>query len=91
MSCNRPHFRPAPVIPEERPCPRWRIRKTTCPPRCRCPPATWQALDGSKITGKQLAVSPSGEGNILLQFVQANLGAQQIVKSQADCIFWKTA
>ena len=86
------------------------------------PPATWEALDGSKITGKQLAVSPGGAGNIPLQFVQANpamgmgamsgvtyiqrvktqggvapasvcaasnMGAKQIVKYQADYIFWK--
>lgn len=36
------------------------------------PPATWEAMDGSKITGKQLAVSPGGAGNIPLQFVQAD-------------------
>jgi len=36
------------------------------------PPATWEAMDGSKITGKQLAVAPGGTGNIPLQFVQAN-------------------
>ena len=36
------------------------------------PPATWEAMDGSKITGKQLAVAPGGAGNIPLQFVQAN-------------------
>ncbi len=36
------------------------------------PPATWQALDGSAITGKQLAVSSGGAGNIPLQLVQAN-------------------
>jgi hypothetical protein len=86
------------------------------------PPATWEAMDGSKITGKQLAVSPGGAGNIPLQFVQANpamgmgamtgvtyiqrvktmggvapasacaagnLGSKQIVKYQADYIFWK--
>lgn len=34
---------------------------------------TWEAADGSKVTGKQLAVSPaSGTGNIPLQLVQAN-------------------
>lgn len=91
------------------------------------PAATWEAMDGSKIAGKQLAVSPGGEGNIPLQIVQANpavgmgamvvvsgvtdsqrvktlggvapasacgagnLGAKQIVKYQADCIFWKAA
>jgi hypothetical protein len=86
------------------------------------PPATWEAMDGSKITGKQLAVSPGGAGNIPLQFVQANpamgmgamsgvtyiqrvktmggvapasacgmanMGEKQIVKYQADYIFWK--
>ena len=88
------------------------------------PPATWEAMDGSKITGKQLAVSSGGAGNIPLQFVQANpamgmgamsgvtyiqrvktqggvapasacgasnMGAKQIVKYQADYIFWKAA
>lgn len=34
---------------------------------------TWEAMDGSKVTGKQVAVSPaSGPGNIPLQLVQAN-------------------
>ncbi len=88
------------------------------------PPATWEAMDGSRITGKQLAVSPGGQGNIPLQFVQANpamgsgamagvtyiqrvntkggvapslpcamdnAGAKQVVKYQADYIFWKAA
>ena len=36
------------------------------------PPATWAALDGSKITGTQLAVAPAGAGNIPLQLVKAN-------------------
>lgn len=36
------------------------------------PPATWAAMDGSAITGKQLAVSSGGAGNIPLQLVQAN-------------------
>lgn len=36
------------------------------------PPATWEAMDGSKLTGKQLAVAPSGEGNLPYQLVQAN-------------------
>lgn len=36
------------------------------------PPATWEAMDGSRITGKQLAVAPGGAGNIPLQLVQAN-------------------
>lgn len=33
---------------------------------------TWESSDGSKVTGKQLAVSPGGEGAIPLQLVQAN-------------------
>ena len=36
------------------------------------PPATWQALDGSKVTGTQLAVAPAGEGNLPYQLVKAN-------------------
>lgn len=36
------------------------------------PPATWEAIDGSKVTGTQLAVAPGGEGNIPYQLVQAN-------------------
>lgn len=36
------------------------------------PPATWEATDGSKVTGTQLAVAPGGEGNIPYQLVQAN-------------------
>ncbi len=36
------------------------------------PPATWEAMDGSKFDGKQLAVAPGGEGNIPFQLVQAN-------------------
>lgn len=36
------------------------------------PPATWEALDGSKLTATQLAVSPNGDGNIPLQLVEAN-------------------
>jgi hypothetical protein len=31
---------------------------------------TWEHSDGSKITGKQLAVAPAGGGNIPLQLVQ---------------------
>ena len=86
------------------------------------PPATWEAMDGSKITGTQVAVSPAGPGNIPLQLVKANpamgmgamtgvtfiqrlaikggaapasecapanKGAKEIVKYQADYIFWK--
>ncbi len=36
------------------------------------PPATWQSLDGSKITGSQIAISPSKPGSIPLQLVRAN-------------------
>jgi hypothetical protein len=42
---------------------------------------TWEANDGSKVTGKQLAVASAGAGNIPLQLVQANpamgMGAMQ--------------
>ena len=31
---------------------------------------TWEATDGSKVTGKQVAVAPSGPGNIPLQLVK---------------------
>lgn len=36
------------------------------------PPATWEAADGSKLTAKQLAVAPAGDGNLPYQLVQAN-------------------
>ncbi|QFT84388.1 hypothetical protein FIU88_05275 [Halomonas sp. THAF12] len=36
------------------------------------PPATWEASDGSKITGTQLATAPGGDGNIPFQLVEAN-------------------
>jgi hypothetical protein len=36
------------------------------------PPATWAALDGSKVTGTQVAVAPAGAGNIPSQLVKAN-------------------
>lgn len=85
------------------------------------PPATWQAKDGSKITGIQLAVAPSSPGNLPYQLVKANpaegkgamsgvsyiqrvalkggvapssectaanKGKQEVVKYQADYIFW---
>ncbi|MGL6247414.1 DUF3455 domain-containing protein [Pseudomonas sp.] len=85
------------------------------------PPATWQAKDGSKVTGTQLAVSPSSPGNLPYQLVKANpaegkgamtgvsyiqrvalkggvapsvecsaanKGKQEMVKYQADYIFW---
>ena len=88
------------------------------------PPATWEALDGSKITGTQVAVAPSSPGNLAFQLVKANpavgtgamsslsyiqrvaikggvapasecslakKGTKEIVKYQADYIFWKAA
>lgn len=36
------------------------------------PPATWESLDGSKLTGTQVAVAPNGAGNIPSQLVKAN-------------------
>jgi len=33
---------------------------------------TWESSDGSKITGKQVAVAPSGAGNIPLQLVKTD-------------------
>ena len=86
------------------------------------PPATWESMDGSKLTAVQLAVAPSSAGNLPLQLVKANpamgsgmmtgvthiqrvalkggvapssmcspanKGAKEIVKYQADYIFWK--
>jgi hypothetical protein len=32
---------------------------------------TWESSDGSKVTGKQVAVAPAGAGNIPLQLVKA--------------------
>ena len=88
------------------------------------PPATWESVDGSKLTATQLAVAPAGTGNLPLQLVKANpamgtgamtgvtfiqrvalmggvapatacttanKGAREIVKYQADYIFWKAA
>jgi hypothetical protein len=86
------------------------------------PPATWENMDGSKVTATQVAVSPAAAGSIPLQLVKANpamgtgmmtgttyiqrvatqggvapaaacaagnMGARQIVKYQADYIFYK--
>ncbi|MDB5895357.1 MAG: hypothetical protein JWQ88_2888 [Rhodoferax sp.] len=88
------------------------------------PPATWESMDGSKVTATQLAVAPAGAGNIPYQLVKANpatgggamngvthiqrvaikggvapatvcspanKGAKEIVKYQADYIFWKAS
>ena len=85
------------------------------------PPATWEAMDSSKVTGAQVAVAPATPGSIPLQLVKANpamgqgamtgvsyiqrvatqggvapasacgmdsKGRKEIVKYQADYIFW---
>ena len=85
------------------------------------PPATWQAKDGSTVTGTQLAVAPSSPGNLPYQLIKANpaegkgamngvsyiqrvalkggvapstacttanKGQREVVKYQADYIFW---
>lgn len=36
------------------------------------PPATWESMDGSKLTATQVAVAPNGSGNIPSQLVKAN-------------------
>jgi hypothetical protein len=36
------------------------------------PPATWEAKDGSKLTGSQVAVAPAQAGSIPYQLVKAN-------------------
>ncbi|TWO69513.1 DUF3455 domain-containing protein [Caenimonas sedimenti] len=86
------------------------------------PPATWENMDGSKLTATQVAVAPHMDGSIPLQLVKANpamgngamtgvtyiqrvatkggvapatacgqgnMGAKQVVKYQADYIFYK--
>ncbi len=86
------------------------------------PPATWESMDGSKLTATQIAVAPNGMGNIPSQLVKANpamgngamsgvtyiqrvdtrggvapatactagtAGAKEMVKYQADYIFYK--
>lgn len=86
------------------------------------PPAIWESMDGSKLTGTQVAVAPGAAGNIPYQLVKANpasgngammgvtyiqrvntlggvapasvcaasnVGSKQIVKYQADYIFYK--
>ena len=87
------------------------------------PPATWESMDGSKLTATQIAVAPNGTGNIPSQLVKGNpamgsgamsgvtyiqrvdtkggvapamacaagnVGAKEIVKYQADYIFYKS-
>ena len=86
------------------------------------PPATWENMDGSKVTATQVAVAPAMAGSIPYQLVKANpamgsgmmtgttyiqrvatqggvapampcaagnMGTKQIVKYQADYIFYK--
>jgi hypothetical protein len=36
------------------------------------PPATWESMDGSKLTATQVAVAPNGMGNIPSQLVKGN-------------------
>ncbi len=36
------------------------------------PPATWESMDGSKVTATQLAVAPSGPTSLPYQLVKAN-------------------
>lgn len=88
------------------------------------PPATWEAMDGSKLSGAQVAVAPSALGNLALQLVKGNaatgsgamtgvtyiqrvetkggvapatpctadnVDAKEIVKYQADYIFYKAS
>jgi Protein of unknown function (DUF3455) len=45
------------------------------------PPATWESMDGSKLTGAQLAVAPAMAGSIPYQLVKANpaMGAGAMV------------
>jgi hypothetical protein len=85
------------------------------------PPATWESMDGSRLTATQVAVAPASTGNIPYQLVKANpamgqgkmtgvtyiqrvatnggvppatactassLGVNEVVKYQADYIFW---
>lgn len=86
------------------------------------PPATWENMDGSRVTATQVAVAPASAGSIPLQLVKANpavgsgmmtgttyiqrvatqggvapampcnassMGAKQVVKYQADYIFYR--
>jgi hypothetical protein len=86
------------------------------------PPATWESMDGSRLTATQVAVAPAGTGNIPYQLVKANpamgmgamqgvsyiqrvatqggvapaaacdasaMGRKQVVKYQADYIFYR--
>ncbi|RZI75485.1 MAG: DUF3455 domain-containing protein [Variovorax sp.] len=89
------------------------------------PPATWESMDGSKLTATQVAVAPSSPTSLPYQLVKANpamgngamtgvtyiqrvaltggiapaampctpanKGQKQIVKYQADYIFWKAS
>lgn len=56
-------------------------RRSTVVGKYYGPPATWEARDGSKVTGTQVAVAPAAAGSIPLQLVKANpavgMGAMQ--------------
>ena len=45
------------------------------------PPATWESMDGSKLTAVQLAVAPSGAGNLPYQLVKANPATNNVMGS----------
>ncbi|MBK8319985.1 MAG: hypothetical protein IPL05_16145 [Betaproteobacteria bacterium] len=51
-------------------------QRSTTPEKCGRHPhyggPTWEDKDGSKVTGKQVAVSPAAAGNLPLQLVKAN-------------------
>ncbi|MBG6074640.1 hypothetical protein IWX85_000450 [Polaromonas sp. CG_9.11] len=49
------------------------------------PPASWEAMDSSKVVATQVAVAPASVGS------PASKGAREIVKYQTDYIFWKAA
>lgn len=62
------------------------------------PPATWQAQDGSKVTGTQLAVAPSGAGNLPYQLVKANpaegkgaMSGVSYIQRVASRVAWRRA
>jgi hypothetical protein len=48
------------------------------------PPATWEGMDGSKLTATQLAVAPSSPGSLPLQLVKANPAIGQRCHDRRD-------
>lgn len=56
------------------------------------PPATWQAKDGSKVTGTQLAVAPAAKGDLPYQLVKANPAeGQGAMQGSATSSAWPPA